>query len=209
MKRRFLSQSAKCVPDFLYYPNAITLEESLQLYSDFQPKLEKKKYDSSHYDAVIQDYRETEISLRRWSEPSQVILRNLFTLAFSTCPFNAHRKFLPPHVLDLKPKTGCILPHVDSIKHGGGIVSCLSLLSSRKLRLTQPEGEYAQFASSLANHPPGTVLMEVEVEPLSLYVLRNVARYEMSHSIQRGEERRVSIVFRDEPEELPTWATSV
>jgi hypothetical protein len=44
-------------------------------------------------------------------------------------------ELLPPHVIDLSPD-GHIGPHVDSIKFSGGMISGLSLLSSRMMRLT-------------------------------------------------------------------------
>ena len=91
--------------------------------------------------------------MRRWSHESTSVLQGLFDLAFDgvECKLG-----LPPHVLDLQEESGEILPHVDSVKHGGSVVACLSLLSTRRLLLTEPEGDYVVDANS--STPPGTVL---------------------------------------------------
>lgn len=192
------------LPDVLYYRNAISAAQAQVLAGDYEPKLLRKKYEGNHFDSVIRDYKEIELPMRRWSLPGQEIIQSLFDLSFSHQPLDREqRRLLPPHVLELKPETGEILPHVDSIKHGGGVVAVLSLLSTRRLVLTEPAGDYAVKPNSTGE--PGKVIGELDVEPLSLYVLHKTSRYEMSHAISPGQHRRISIVFRDEPTERPSW----
>ncbi|KAH9259820.1 hypothetical protein BASA81_002246 [Batrachochytrium salamandrivorans] len=191
------------LPDVLYYRNAISLAQAEVLAGDYESKLLRKKYEGNHFDSVIRDYKEIELPLRRWSSPGQEIIQSLFDLSFSHEPSEDanQRRLLPPHVLELKPETGEILPHLDSIKHGGGVVAVLSLLSVRRLVLTEPAGDYVVKP----NREEGKVIGELDVEPLSLYVLHKTSRYEMSHAISPGKHRRISIVFRDEPTERPSW----
>jgi len=96
---------------------------------------------------------------------------------------------MPAHVVDLRPATGQIDAHVDSVKHGGDLVAGLSLVSRRAMSLLRGDDE---------------VVLELQMPPRSLYVLHSAARYELAHAVSCGPERRVSVVLRDEPDP-PKW----
>ena len=106
--------------------------------------------------------------------------------------------FLPPHLIDLAPD-GLIAPHVDSVKFSGGLIAGLSLMSPRVMRLTPEPGK------------EGGVI-ELLLEPRSLYVLTGPLRYDFAHEVlgQGGVpslfpppapplERRLSVILRDPP----------
>jgi hypothetical protein len=96
---------------------------------------------------------------------------------------------------------------VDSIKFSGGIVSSLSLLSARVLRLTPDTTQ--SLDKSIATHD----VVEVILQPRAFYILSNAFRYYYNHEIL-GEkqdaklipkdkcpariDRRLSVMFRDE-----------
>lgn len=96
---------------------------------------------------------------------------------------------------------------MDSVKFSGGIVSSLSLLSARVLRLTPDTTQ--SLDTSVATHD----LVEVVLQPRALYILTNAFRYYYNHEIL-GEaqvvklipkekcpskiDRRLSVMFRDE-----------
>ncbi|KAJ8606087.1 hypothetical protein CTAYLR_005200 [Chrysophaeum taylorii] len=84
-------------------------------------------------------------------------------------------KLQTPHALDLAPN-GHIDPHIDSVKFSGSTVAVLSLVNAATLRLGPSE---------------------LRVEPRSLYVLQDEARYDHEHAIL-PEGRRLSLIFRDE-----------
>jgi alkylated DNA repair protein alkB family protein 7 len=96
------------------------------------------------------------------------------------------------HILDLS-ESGFIGPHIDSVKFSGPTIATLSLISTRVMRL---------------KHAPSESIVDVLVEPRSLYVMKDFVRFEWTHEILGGEVnfngkkfkygRRVSLVFRDE-----------
>lgn len=184
-----------------YFPNVISKAQAEMLVHDCNAKLSMKKYEGNHFDSVIVDYREAEMSMG-WSSQSQEIVDRLFSLAFENSALPQDTPRLPAHVIDLKAETGEILPHVDSTEFGGGIVAALSLLSSRRLRLTEPPPEYITPTS---NPSLKSGLIELDLPPCSFYILRGTARYDYAHAISSGPDRRLSIVFRDQPEP-PEWA---
>ena len=98
---------------------------------------------------------------------------------------------MPPHVIDLKPTTGRIDAHVDSVKHGGELVAGLSLVSERTMTLLRND----------------VVVYNMVLPPRSLYVLHSASRYELAHAVSAGPQRRISIIFRDEPM-APKWASN-
>ena len=108
--------------------------------------------------------------------------------------------FLPPHLIDLAP-SGFIAPHVDSVKFSGELIAGLSLMSTRVMRLTRESGEGED----------GDVI-ELLLQPRSLYLLTGPLRYDFAHEVLGGEaeprlwkrtglpyERRLSIILRDPP----------
>ncbi|XP_066201274.1 alpha-ketoglutarate-dependent dioxygenase alkB homolog 7, mitochondrial [Saccopteryx leptura] len=170
-------------------PGFLSAEEEETLSRELEPELHRRRYEFDHWDSAIHGFRETEKS--RWSEASRAILRRVQETAFGP-----GQTLLPSvHVLDLEPR-GYIKPHVDSIKFCGATIAGLSLLSPSVMRLvhTQEPGEW----------------LELLLEPGSLYILRDSARYDYSHEILRDEEsffgerrvprgRRISVICRSLP----------
>ncbi|XP_019566364.2 alpha-ketoglutarate-dependent dioxygenase alkB homolog 7, mitochondrial [Rhinolophus sinicus] len=171
-------------------PGFLTTAEEETLSRELEPDLRRRRYEYDHWDAAIHGFRETEKS--RWSEASQAILQRVKAAAFGP----SQTLLSSVHVLDLEPR-GYIKPHVDSIKFCGATIAGLSLLSPSVMRLvhTQEPGEW----------------LELLLEPRSLYILRDSARYDFSHEILRDEEsffgerrvprgRRISVICRSLPE---------
>ncbi|TNN83490.1 Alpha-ketoglutarate-dependent dioxygenase alkB 7, mitochondrial [Liparis tanakae] len=101
----------------------------------------------------------------------------------------------PVHVLDLD-KTGYIKPHIDSVKFCGSTIAGLSLLSDSIMRLVKEDAT--------------DEWLDLLLPRLSLYILRDQARYDFTHQILRDEEsvfngqkvprlRRVSVICRNLP----------
>uniref|UniRef100_A0A4X1VQ25 Alpha-ketoglutarate-dependent dioxygenase alkB homolog 7, mitochondrial n=4 Tax=Sus scrofa TaxID=9823 RepID=A0A4X1VQ25_PIG len=171
-------------------PGFLSAAEEETLSRELEPELRRRRYEYDHWDAAIHGFRETEKS--RWSEASRVILQRVQAAAFGP----GQSLLSSVHVLDLEPR-GYIKPHVDSIKFCGSTIAGLSLLSPSVMRLvhTQEPGEW----------------LELLLEPGSLYILRDSARYDFSHEILRDEEsffgerriprgRRISVICRSLPE---------
>ena len=186
-------------PGLHYFPTALTPSESTLLAGEATAALARRKYDANHYDAVILDYREAQLSLPRWSPASREVLTRLMRVVDEAVGVDGIKRrpveWMPPHVIDLAPVKGRIDAHVDSVKHGGDVVACVSLLSQRRLFLSEPS----------TPGRAGRVVFEMDLPPGSLYILSGFARYELAHAISAGPERRMSIVLRDEPEK-PAWA---
>ncbi|XP_023572820.1 alpha-ketoglutarate-dependent dioxygenase alkB homolog 7, mitochondrial isoform X1 [Octodon degus] len=191
-------------------PGFLSKDEEATMSREVEPELRRRRYQYDHWDAflcfpwelhdlaqpslfsvqAIHGFRETEKS--RWSEASQAILQRVQEAAFGP----GQTLLSPIHVLDLEPQ-GYIKPHVDSVKFCGATIAGLSLLSPSVMRLvhTQEPGQW----------------LELLLEPGSLYILRDSARYDFSHEILRDEEsffgehrvprgRRISVICRSIPE---------
>ncbi|XP_053440022.1 alpha-ketoglutarate-dependent dioxygenase alkB homolog 7, mitochondrial [Nycticebus coucang] len=171
-------------------PGFLSAAEEETLSRELEPELRRRRYEYDHWDAAIHGFRETEKS--HWSEASWAILQRVEAAAFGP----GQTLLSSVHVLDLEPR-GYIKPHVDSIKFCGNTIAGLSLLSSSVMRLvhTQEPGDW----------------LELLLEPGSLYILRDSARYDFSHEILQDEEsffgerwiprrRRISVICRSLPE---------
>lgn len=172
----------------LVHASFVSPAEAAELLRELEPGLGRRPYQFDHWDGAICGYRETERG--RWGGAAGAVLRRV------AAAFPPGR---PPlglvHVLDLHPR-GFVRPHVDSVKFCGCTIAGLSLLSAAVMRL-------------VSCRVPGEWL-ELLLEPGSLYVLRDAARYDFTHEILRDEEsffggrrvprgRRVSIICRNAP----------
>jgi len=180
----------------------ITKQEEASLVRYLDPLLLRKRYEGDHWDAVISKYKEIDLANRVMPIDVQATLERVSSLVQSFYHLTEDStKMMPLHVIDLAEQ-GYIAPHVDSIKHSGAILSGLSLLSSRVMLLSDENAET----------PPLRLLLPER----SLYVLEGPLRYTYKHAILgKGEqareanmvddridaklERRLSIIFRDEP----------
>ena len=180
-------------------------------------RLRRKKYEFDHWDNVIVGYRELGIELNEWSQESQLEITAIQHqleefLETEKGKLQTDIQFLAPHVIDLK-RGGYILPHVDS-KFSGEIVAGLSLMSTRRMVLTQPQGDYEELKSDLVQQPAGAPIVELYLPPRSMYILSGFTRHNLSHAIPtdesiswdnmptvKGDRRRLSIIFRDSVQE--------
>lgn len=100
------------------------------------------------------------------------------------------------HILDLA-KHGVIKPHIDSIKFCGDVIGGLSLMSSSVMRLVHEDEK--------------SLMVDVNLQRRSLYIMQGLARYKFTHEILGDDEsffgqtkvsrdRRISIIFRCEPD---------
>ncbi len=104
------------------YLDFITETEEQKLLDEVEHVLKRIRYETSHWDDAIHNYRETEHL--RWKPDNQKIIERVRQTAFAS---NAkHIKYV--HILDIA-KDGFIKPHVDSVR--------VSLQFQLKLRLTK------------------------------------------------------------------------
>ncbi|KAL0270521.1 UNVERIFIED_CONTAM: hypothetical protein PYX00_007907 [Menopon gallinae] len=182
MKKKFVD-SMKIYEDF------ISTEEEKSLLDEIEPYIKRLRYENSHWDNAISQYRETE--KMKWNSSNRVIIDRVINLAFQSG--TAPLKYV--HVLDLKA-TGVIKPHVDSVKFCGDTIAGISLLTDSIMRL-RVDKERVNY-------------VDILLKRMSLYIMSSTARYDYTHeilshkeSIFRGEQiikgRRISVICRNEP----------
>ncbi|XP_015784539.1 alpha-ketoglutarate-dependent dioxygenase alkB homolog 7, mitochondrial [Tetranychus urticae] len=171
---------------FLVQEDFITPEEEERLIKEIDPLLKRYKYDDTHIDHAIKQYKEIERS--KWTSPNQVIIDRIRTAVFSS-----GEKILDPvHVLDLSPN-GFIKPHLDSVRFCGPTIGGVSLLSDCVMRFIHEKDQ--------------SLVMDVWLKRRSLYIMKDTARYLFKHEILGSENsmfgntvvprsRRVSIICR-------------
>lgn len=202
--------------DVLVLSNAISAAQHDLLVREIRSwkKFQRQRYEWDHWDTVIVGYKEKSVPLEQWGEGRSVLESIQTRLAeYLRAEKNVKEevKWLDPHVIELK-RGGYILPHVDS-KFSGGMVAGLSLLSTRRMVLTVPRGEYEDLENPMIHQSSGgAVIADMYLPPGTLYALTGVARYNLSHEIPSeesiswgdqppvpGNEQRISIIFRDAP----------
>ncbi|XP_075942324.1 alpha-ketoglutarate-dependent dioxygenase alkB homolog 7, mitochondrial [Anarhichas minor] len=167
----------------------ITEEEEGSFLRELEPGLKKKRYEFDHWDDAIHGYRETERA--RWGAACEEVMSRVRSVAFP----EGGPLLGPVHVLDLD-KTGYIKPHIDSVKFCGSTIAGLSLLSDSIMRLVKEDAT--------------DEWVDLLLPRLSLYILRDQARYNFTHQILRDEEsvfngqkvprlRRISVICRNLP----------
>lgn len=190
--------------------NCITQDEEKYLINHLNSIFKNKRYQGNHWDDVIYKYKESQISMENIPYEIQKIFLRLIDEIQVKCN-KTGTTMLAPHVIDLH-KDGSIAPHVDSIKFSGDIVSGLSLLSTRVLRLT-PD----RYHPRPLDQPQLPNQIDILLRPRSLYILTGPLRYNYAHAIlgrnslseEIGDgleestnpwnefDRRISIIFRD------------
>ncbi|XP_068575048.1 alpha-ketoglutarate-dependent dioxygenase alkB homolog 7, mitochondrial [Cebidichthys violaceus] len=167
----------------------ITEEEEGSLLRELEPGLKKKRYEFDHWDDAIHGYRETERA--RWGAACEEVMNRVRSVAFP----EGGPLLGPVHVLDLD-KTGYIKPHIDSVKFCGSTIAGLSLLSDSIMRLVKEDAT--------------DEWVDLLLPRLSLYILRDQARYNFTHQILKDDEsvfngqkvprlRRISVICRNLP----------
>ena len=209
------------------YPSILTPKAQDLLLSTAELNFKRKRYTSSHFDNVIRNYREFEIIPNNSrniygleeSESNDVYtiiagIRNILLQNHPSTTLQSSLDFLPPHFIDLQQERGVIHPHVDSVKFSGGLVSGLSLISTKIMRLRwAPKHEIDSEAGMTTTDyakisEGGRGYINLFLCPGSLYCLEGAARYAMTHEILDYDltdskfptdckSRRVSLMFRD------------
>ena len=147
----------------LVYPNFLTKEEGDALEIDVLKRMRRKRFESGHWDAVITEYKEVELTIpsdANYIHNTRNPLSPLSCDAISRVrdhltqthfigsimkdverdenPYptrtTAPVEWLNCHAIHLK-KDGELTAHVDSVKFSGGIVAGLSLKSTAIMRL--------------------------------------------------------------------------
>ncbi|VDL85414.1 unnamed protein product [Schistocephalus solidus] len=216
--------------EMIVIPNFITEAEESNLMAELDPVLTRLKYQTSHWDSAIENFRETE--KKNWRKVNQPVIERLKELALHAekqdkkpegiPEINDYSALLPLiHVLDLAP-SGWIKPHVDSVRYCGGVIAVVSLLSDSVVRLAiASPSEVATLTEQLPASRPGLQLpppgafTDLFVPRRSVYVMCGVSRYRMTHAIlpNPGEcsghpgpvirDRRVTVICRSKPLCLP------
>ncbi|XP_042360598.1 alpha-ketoglutarate-dependent dioxygenase alkB homolog 7, mitochondrial [Plectropomus leopardus] len=168
----------------------ISEEEEGAFLRELESGLKRKRYEFDHWDDAIHGYRETErVS---WGPECEEVLNRVRSVAFP----EGSPLLGPVHVLDLD-RTGYIKPHIDSVKFCGSTIAGLSLLSDSIMRLV--------------NEDVPSEWLDLLLPRLSLYILRDEARYNFTHEILKDEEsvfngqrvprlRRISVICRNLPD---------
>ncbi|XP_043602781.1 alpha-ketoglutarate-dependent dioxygenase alkB homolog 7, mitochondrial isoform X1 [Bombus pyrosoma] len=171
-------------------PNFITVEEEKSLMEEIDSYVRRLKYEQSHWDDAIHNYRETEKG--KWNDENAKVINRIREKAFS----KDMSQISLIHVLDLAPE-GWIKPHVDSIRFCGEIITGLSLLTDSVMRLKMVDNV--------------TLYKDFLLPRRSLYIMSGVARYNYNHEILKNEEsffkgqhilkgRRISVICRCQPQ---------
>ncbi|PAV70966.1 hypothetical protein WR25_20941 [Diploscapter pachys] len=177
--------SIAVVPDF------ITEEEETTIFNELEPHMKRLRYEKSHWDDAINNYRERE-QRTKWREENARIVQRIRDFAF---PANAQH-LTQVHILDLHEE-GVIKPHIDSIRYCGDVIAGVSLLSSSVMRLRHKDSM-------------DELIVDLYLKRRSLYKLSGIARYDFKHEILDKNEsmfdgievprkRRISIICRDVP----------
>ncbi|CAF4022707.1 unnamed protein product [Rotaria magnacalcarata] len=164
-----------------------------QEYNNFLKEIDRymkrKRYEYTHWDDAIHGYRESERS--EWTPENQKVLSRIRQFAFD----DPTQSLVHVHILDIA-KEGYIKPHIDAVRYCGTTIAGLSLLSSSVMRLTHKDDK--------------TLIVNTLLKPKSLYIMKNIARYDFTHEVLKNTEsyfnnvhiprdRRISIICRNMP----------
>ncbi|CAH8643168.1 unnamed protein product [Dicrocoelium dendriticum] len=125
--------------ELVIHKNFISCVEEENLVKELDSHLSRHKFESSHWDYAITQYREIERT--HWIDTNRPVIQRLKDFTASTVRHNSIKGLpvdqlvLPSvHVLDLA-ENGEIRAHVDSVRFCGGSIAVVSLLSDSVLRL--------------------------------------------------------------------------
>jgi alkylated DNA repair protein alkB family protein 7 len=188
------------------YQSILSQEEGNVIVQDISALMKRRRYEKGHWDSVISNYKEVELSDLLFERPEIPTIYHRVRQHLETNHLeNDSIQWLPCHAIDLK-KDGKLNAHVDSIKFSGGLVAGISLLSPSIMRLLVPD----DGTEAKATEDEGWV--DLYLPPLSLYVLTGVGRYRYSHQLLPDNsmytkpdgteiavirDHRLSVIFRD------------
>mmetsp|Transcript_15085 Transcript_15085/g.19723 ORF Transcript_15085/g.19723 Transcript_15085/m.19723 type:complete len:255 (+) Transcript_15085:117-881(+) len=187
------------------YPNVVSESEEEALLVDIKSRMKRRRFERGHWDAVILQYKETELVEHDGSlshTTLDILTRIRSQLAKTHFVKDPHLVWLPSHAIQLR-EDGDLKAHVDSVRFSGDLVAGLSLASSCIMRLkpaANEEGEEQDLSKGF---------VDMLLEPRSLYAITGPSRYLYSHellgdkdvfapkNIIVNREDRFSIIFRD------------
>ncbi|GBB86132.1 hypothetical protein RclHR1_01260003 [Rhizophagus clarus] len=187
------------ISDFILFPNHFTQQEQEFLTTRSLEKLKrvfgkKTVYQPSHFDHIIHNYRECQIT--NWTNGDNEIEQEINNLLDNKVyKLFSKIKWLPIHILELAESIGGIKPHVDNIEYSGNIVVGICLISPTVMVLRHINNPGCKFS--------------VLLEPGCLYIQRDTIRYNFTHEIPIDPEQhkfknnlipkrhRISLMFRN------------
>lgn len=203
------------------YPEVLTEDEANMILEDIKGRLRRRRYEKGHWDAVITNYKEVELSDLVFDNQE---IPNIFHRIRQHLASNHLLKdendnrtihWLPCHAIDLK-KEGELNAHVDSVKFSGDLVAGVSLMSPSIMRLIpHKDGEGVDLDED-AKEGKDKGWVDMHLPPRSLYAMTGVARYRYAHEllptnstftqpdgteILVERDHRISIIFRDAKQE--------
>ncbi|KAF0484142.1 DnaJ-domain-containing protein [Gigaspora margarita] len=194
-RKRKLECTQFSLKDFILLPNQFTPFEQEFLLDQSLKKLKRVfgkqiVYQDSHFDDVIQGYRECQAS--HWVDQNDKVIEIFNKKVYDFFPRTI--EWLPVHILDLS-ETGGIKPHIDNVDYSGNIVAGICLLSSTVMIFRHKDDKNCNFS--------------VLLEPGCLYIQRDEVRFNFTHEIPQDPDqhvfkgqiipkgRRISLMFRD------------
>ena len=172
-------------------PNFINQEQQSLLLKEIDRKWQGLPYQFDHWDGAIKNFRERDLKEFRNPKNTEIINQIDREIRDFLGETKNELQILDSlHILDLH-ETGCIEPHIDSIKFTGEALASLSLISESRLRLK----EYQRKSCGRNRY-----LVNIKLEPGTLYIMKGEMRYDWTHEIDQVQGRRVSIMRRIKPD---------
>jgi hypothetical protein len=198
------------------FPNFFNEDTHNLVFHELNRHVSKRRYELDHWDSVITNYRESEVSISTLSSEVQSLIQNSQdrfpqqTFSYKSFSFRNGPPMDHAHILDLR-NDGEIRHHVDAIKFSGGIVAGLCFNTDALCTLKRDLSAINHYVSSLQQDEidanikddvDSTELpesLEFELPKRCLYILSGASRYLYGHSIHLLEpkNRRISLMMRD------------
>lgn len=120
---------------FRLYTNVLSPESEAEILKEIGLKLKTMKWNSTHLDNKIRNYREFCISDGNRFPKLWESLRQILPLISSTARLETD--LLPPHILELR-HDGIIMNHIDHPEYSGNFIAVLSLQRDSLLSVFDP-----------------------------------------------------------------------
>jgi hypothetical protein len=188
------------------HPCFLTPDEEAAWLRLAEPALARRRYERAHWDAVIDNFRETQLPFAALMAcPAVRATLARAAAAIATPAGSPAVRLLPAaHVLDLAAE-GAIRHHVDSVKFSGGLVAGMCLLSDAVMSLRPDAGDGGAGAAAggggvaagrAAAASAGDAAAAAEVRVLlprrCLYTLTGPARYGWAHAVLPGPQQALA-----------------
>ena len=170
------------------FPNFITDKEENELVNFVDKKLRKFKYEQSHFDSVIKNYRECTTS----------DLPVKFKVMHKLLEFNPHWQAF--HILDLQ-KDGTIDYHLDN--YAGPVIAGLCLMSDSVMHLRKRKDFDNSISDAYLYLPRRCLYIQYGyVRDHFEHALLKSYNEILPHHFKIDDKRRISILMRNPPDIL-------